>query len=397
MRSAPRQLTTMGASQTGMYIPWRHLGGFLFLLFALWLHWSFANRLVAATARRYRPVILAGTSICGLWLVAAFLMGVRRFDWLWPDYVLREWTRGAALVWTLCLFCWLAIDSLRRRLPAFDPGRRKLLLAARGALFAAPVAAAGFGVLAGRSRLVLNQVDIAFGDLPADLNGLRIAQLTDIHLGPFLELRELERAVAMANEAKPNLVVVTGDLITARAHHLERCLRALAGLRSEAGVLGCLGNHEMYAACEDEAQRSGARLGILFLRHSAERLRFGNAYLNVAGADHQADRRSYLAGAEALIRPDDFNVLLSHNPDVFPVAARQGYDLTLAGHTHGGQVTIEALSQYLNVARFATPFVRGLYRENRSAVYVGLGIGTVGVPARLGSPPEVALIRLCGT
>ena len=88
------------------------------------------------------------------------------------------------------------------------------------------------------------------------------------------------------------------------------------------------------------------------------------------------------------------NVLLQHNPDVFPTAARQGWDLTLAGHTHGGQVNFEILNQDLNVARFYTPYVRGLYRSGRSAIYVTRGIGTIGMPARIGAPPEITLLRL---
>ena len=89
------------------------------------------------------------------------------------------------------------------------------------------------------------------------------------------------------------------------------------------------------------------------------------------------------------------NLLLSHNPDVFPVAARKGFDLTLSGHTHGGQVRVEILRQDLNLARFFTPYVDGVYRETSSTIFVSRGIGTIGMPARLGAPPEVALLRLC--
>jgi predicted MPP superfamily phosphohydrolase len=88
---------------------------------------------------------------------------------------------------------------------------------------------------------------------------------------------------------------------------------------------------------------------------------------------------------------------MSHNPDVFPVAAEQGWDLTFAGHTHGGQVKVEILGDDLNLARFFTPYVDGLYRNGSSAIFVTRGIGTIGLPARLGAPPEVALIRLCRT
>ena len=95
-----------------------------------------------------------------------------------------------------------------------------------------------------------------------------------------------------------------------------------------------------------------------------------------------------------MIEPGALNVLLSHNPDVFPVAAQQGYNLVLAGHTHGGQVNIEILDAGINPARFFTPYVYGLYRQGNAASYVTRGIGTIGIPARIGAPPEISLLRL---
>jgi predicted MPP superfamily phosphohydrolase len=88
-------------------------------------------------------------------------------------------------------------------------------------------------------------------------------------------------------------------------------------------------------------------------------------------------------------------VLLSHNPDVFPLAAEQGYDVTIAGHTHGGQVNFEILHSELNVARYFTRYVLGLYRRGNASAYVSSGLGTIGVPVRIGAPPEVAVLRLC--
>jgi predicted MPP superfamily phosphohydrolase len=105
--------------------------------------------------------------------------------------------------------------------------------------------------------------------------------------------------------------------------------------------------------------------------------------------------RRYLQGAETLVRPGAFNILLSHNPDVYPVAAAKGFDLTVSGHTHGGQINIEILEQHLNVARFFTPYTYGLYNDQGRYAWVSRGVGTVGIPARVGAPPEVALIRLC--
>ena len=108
----------------------------------------------------------------------------------------------------------------------------------------------------------------------------------------------------------------------------------------------------------------GAARDINFLRMQSESLRFGSAELNFGGVDYQPfkDRDHYIPGAETLIRPGAVNILLSHNPDVFPTAARQGWDVTLAGHTHGGQVTVEILNQTLNVARIYTRYVSGFYQ-----------------------------------
>jgi predicted MPP superfamily phosphohydrolase len=233
--------------------------------------------------------------------------------------------------------------------------------------------------------------------LPPDLQGLRIAHLSDIHLSPFLSESELARVVDMANEFRAHLTAVTGDLITTGNDPLDLCLRQLARLRSDAGTFGCLGNHEIYADVEDEAATKAGRLGIRFLRQQSARLRFGAAELNIAGVDYQRMGGPYLRGAGRAIVPGITNILLSHNPDVFETAAAQGWDLTLAGHTHGGQVNVEILRQSINPARFFTKYVYGLYRRGPSSIWVTRGIGTVGMPARIGAPPEVALIRLCAT
>jgi hypothetical protein len=260
----------------------------------------------------------------------------------------------------------------------------------------APVAATAFGIIT-RNRFQVSEVHIPVPNLAKDLDGLKIVQLSDIHLSPFLSERELARAIDMANETRAQIALVTGDLITRRGDPLDACLGQLARLRADAGVFGCLGNHEIYTESEDYVTVQGRRLGIEFLRQEARGLRFSGAAINIAGVDYQRKRYPYLKGAEKLVAPGTLNILLSHNPDVFPVAARQGFDVTIAGHTHGGQVDFELLHQHMNVARYFTPYVRGLYREGKSFVYVSSGLGTIGVPVRIGAPPEISLVRLCAT
>jgi uncharacterized protein len=157
-----------------------------------------------------------------------------------------------------------------------------------------------------------------------------------------------------------------------------------------------MGNHERYTGLEDYTAAAAARVGIRFLRQEACQIRFGSSVINLAGVDYQsfANKERYLRDAEHLAAPGAVNVLLSHNPDVFPVAARQGYDLMLAGHTHGGQVTVEILDQSISAARFLTHYVYGLYRRGAATAYVTRGIGTIGLPARIGAPPEISVLRL---
>jgi uncharacterized protein len=245
-----------------------------------------------------------------------------------------------------------------------------------------------------RHDISLREHEIPVAGLHQDLDGLRLVQITDIHMSAFFSRRELDYAIAMANETRAHVALVTGDLISSVRDPLDSCLEGLKALRADAGVFGCMGNHEIYARAEAYVEQAGARQGLRFLRRAHEILRFGGARLNLAGVDYQRLSNPYLPGAENMIDPEAYNVLLSHNLDVFNVAARQGYDLTLSGHTHGGQVRVEILGADLNPARFLTPYVDGMYRKGKSAIFVSRGLGTIGIPARLGAPPEVTLIRL---
>lgn len=366
------------------------------LVHAQLLRWAIRSERMRAR-RALRVAAIAGAALLLLWAGCSMLFSVPHFSRRLPSSWLLSWTRGAGIAWSIAAIASMAIYSLWRRLPGYNPGRRGFLRVAGGACTAAPFAVVGFGVLVDRSGFRTREVDVRIPNLPRELHGLRLVQLTDIHLSPFLSEKELARAVDMANELKGNIAVVTGDLVTSSGDPLDTCLRQVARLRAEAGIYGCLGNHEVYARVTDRATAGGARLGIRFLRQQSASLRFRGKEINLVGVDYQrmGDRGRYLRGADKLLVPGATNILLSHNPDVFDAAARQGFDLTVSGHTHGGQVTVEILNQTLNVARFYTPYVYGLYQNGNSSVWVSRGIGTVGLPARIGAPPEVVLLRLC--
>jgi predicted MPP superfamily phosphohydrolase len=308
---------------------------------------------------------------------------------------------AGALAYLLFATTWLVVRAAVRRVlermpEKTDAGRRRVLATAGNAVMAAPVAVLGYGTFVQRLDFQVREVDIPIPQLAPDLEGLRILQLSDIHRGAFLSDRDLGRVIDASLGTRPHLAVITGDLISTRGDPLDSCIRQLARVKADAGVFGCMGNHEQYADVCDYTAKAAARVGIPFLRGRAQSLRFGSAVLNLAGVDYQrkSDSAGYLRGAERLVKPDALNVLLSHNPDVFPVAARQGYNLMLAGHTHGGQVTVEILDHSINPARFFTPYVYGLYRSETAAVYVTRGIGTIGLPTRIGAPPEISVLRL---
>ena len=332
--------------------------GICFLVLGLGLQ-VLILRLLGERTTRPRLLFLVGLASTAL-LVSGYLLEFSRVVRLFPVWW-STWVECAAIVETILLIGFAPALSLSRKRKEFQPARRSFLQTAAVGMAIAPLAATAFGILE-RGRLQLTEVQIPIPGLPKDLDGLRIVQVTDIHLSPFLSESEFARAVDMANETRAHIGLVTGDLISRLGDPLDACLAQLARLRAEAGVLGCLGNHEIYTGTQDYVTAQGRRIGIDFLRGQNKQLRFGAATINFAGVDYQKFRTGYLVGAEQLIAPGAVNILLSHNPDVFPVAARQGYQLTIAGHTHGGQVDVEIL---------APPFERrALFHAVRAAVFI---------------------------
>ena len=334
-------------------------------------------------------------------IVLAWLMRVPQIGlalrWLPPP--IRSDITGAGNLWGIASVPSLGIYYIyrslsRKRSAAHSPERRRLIHAAGTAAVVAPFAIAGFGAFIERTDFEVKEVDMPVSGLHPDLDGLRIGQLSDLHVSPWLSVKDLGRAVDMLNELKPHLTLVTGDLITQAGDPLDDTIRELSRLRADAGIVGCLGNHEMFIRCERYATEQAARYGMDFLRHRSRLFRWGKGELNVAGVDFQRPGRSYLRGAETLLAPGVTNMLLSHNPGVFPTAVEQGWDATIGGHTHGGQVTLGVFNQTLNLARFLTPYVSGLYQLKGKSCYVTNGIGTIGIPVRIGTPPEVTLLRL---
>jgi predicted MPP superfamily phosphohydrolase len=288
-----------------------------------------------------------------------------------------------------------------------------------------------YGFAAERLDYQVRRVEIPIPNLPAGLEGLKIVQISDIHLSSYMPRLEVRRAVHMANDLGADLALVTGDFITGPGDPIADCIDEVQGLRAPLGVWGCNGNHEIYARAEETAQYLFAKAGMRLLRSENAQLTFEGASFNLIGVDYQRERTNggrrvqLLQNVGPLVRQDMPNILMSHNPNAFNRAAELGVELTLAGHTHGGQIQVEILDHRLSPARFITDYVAGLYQRpmfapapndrassagtafetspgslfpNRSSalasIYVNRGLGTVGAPVRLGVPPEITLLTL---
>ncbi|OFV88323.1 MAG: hypothetical protein A3D93_03480 [Acidobacteria bacterium RIFCSPHIGHO2_12_FULL_67_30] len=334
----------------------------------------------------------------GLWLTASMF-----------SFLLIGLVRGAG---------WLGQRLLARR-AAEDPPqpeRRYFLQTATYVAGAIPFVMVGYGFLIGRQKYGVQEVNVPIAKLPEALDGLRLLQLTDVHASAYMPVEEISRVVGLAREIAADLVLHTGDFITSRGDPLGAAILELARVEGRYGRFGCLGNHEIYAGAEDYATESFARRGVLILRGRSSELEIRGERVNLIGVDYQRQPRgldpaqwasNFLKGVERLVRPGMPNILLSHNPNPFLRAAELGIDLTVAGHTHGGQVQVEILDTRWSPARFMTPFISGLYDRpsglstgrgsrdtGRAFLYVSRGIGTIAMPVRLNAPPEITLLTL---
>ncbi|MFI5834337.1 metallophosphoesterase [Micromonospora sp. NPDC051300] len=276
-----------------------------------------------------------------------------------------------------------------------DPSRR-LLLARGAAIFAGLTAAGvtGYGVRTAMGPPRLDRVGIPLAKLPRSMDGLRIATVSDIHLGPLRGRAHTERIVAMINRLDADLVAVVGDLVDGSVAELGAAAEPLRDLRSRYGSFFVTGNHEYYSGVE-EWVREVDRLGLRVLQNERQEIRARGGVLDLAGVNDVTADGTGLAGpadyAAALADRDPSRpvVLLAHQPVAAHEAAKFGVDLQLSGHTHGGQMVPFNLA-----VKLQQPVVSGLGEVDGTKVYVTNGAGFWGPPVRVGAPPQVTLVEL---
>ncbi|HEX2166918.1 MAG TPA: metallophosphoesterase, partial [Longimicrobiales bacterium] len=233
---------------------------------------------------------------------------------------------------------------------------------------------------AGTRRLVVKSLDVSFDDLPQGLDGVRIAQLSDLHVGPHTSRRHLARIAAAVRAAEPDLIALTGDQVDDFARDVEPLGRAFGELTAPLGVIAIAGNHDVYAGWS-AVRRGMEKLGWTVLVNEALPLELNGARFWVAGTGDPAGHGGP-TGANPSVVPDiprtlasvpagTFTLALAHNPALWPELAARGVDLTLSGHTHHGQLSIPRLGWSM-----ASPFLElamGVHRRGDSVLYINPG------------------------
>ena len=246
------------------------------------------------------------------------------------------------------------------------------------------------------NSLSLEHVEIELTRLPKKLDGFRIIQLSDTHHSPFTSLDHIERAVKVANRLKPDMFVLTGDYVSHEREYIAPVAAVLGKLKAKYGVHACLGNHDHWtdAGLVTHLFR-GEGINVLINEGFRFETRRGSFW--IAGVDDHMVGKTDVPAALRGSFPDEMKLLLAHNPIIFREAARYGVDLTLSGHTHGGQIKLRSAVKDEKRILPRRRLKAGLHRRRKSQIYITRGIGTVVVPMRYQCPPEISLLELrCG-
>jgi len=295
------------------------------------------------------------------------------------------------------VFDWVAKKRGRDSDRQIDTSRRNILKTAAAVVPAVTLGMGVSGITCAFSDVRIYLKTIHFANLPPALNGLRIFHLSDLHLHNYVTLDDLEEIVVRGKSFNPDLVLVTGD-IADDLKLLPGAINLINGIKAPLGAYACLGNHEYFRGIT-EIKREFERSPIPLLINEGVKLSLDNESLYIVAID---DPRHLSGGNKEFfqrtidtamtgVTGDDFIVLMSHRPEAFDYASEAGIALTLAGHTHGGQIGINGRSCFESV--WPEHYLWGYYNTGDSHLYTSSGVGHW-FPFRMGCPPEAPVIEL---
>lgn len=240
-------------------------------------------------------------------------------------------------------------------------------------------------------NLQVNQVEVPLPHLPQWAENLKIAHLSDLHVGQDVPDDFIRQALKLAQQEKPDLIILTGDFVSYNWENLRRMRSAFRVLKAKFGVFACLGNHDSFCDREKHVCAELKHAGVQVLDNDA--VQIGQSFW-LAGLGDPTTQRDDLQQALRNVPADACCLLMSHAPDAIDQAAQAGVDLVLAGHTHGGQVCLPVIGPPLVPAKHGPKYAQGLFSHKQTRMFVTRGIGVVTPAYRLNCPPEVAILTL---
>ena len=269
-----------------------------------------------------------------------------------------------------------------------------------------------WGMAKGATDYQVRRVTLKFPNLPPAFDGFKVLQISDLHTGSFSSTEPLQRAVAMINQQKADLILMTGDLVNNRATEVEPHIPALAGITSELPIFSSLGNHDYgdYVQWDSPAQkrenldrlmRNHAKIGWTLLNDASHTISRGTDKIAVLGVQNWSSHANFpkhgnLPQAHAASGDASFKILLSHDPSHWEaqVLNYPDIDLTLSGHTHGMQFGVNLPFMKWSPVSYVYKQWAGLYEQGRQKLYVNVGLGFLGYPGRVGFLPEITVFEL---
>lgn len=359
---------------------------------------------------------LARPRLILFWVLNILFFGV----WFFSQFSDKNWlVHNNYLKWPIALWlnasmayaaCASVICGIRLLYFVFKKQPKRLFLRNPNTLLIPFVwLLSAFGVYEAMTPPLLKTYDVYLHDLPVELDGFKVAQITDSHIADFVSSSELAENVQRLNTLKPDLLVMTGDLINDE-RQVDEAFQALEQTNAPLGVIGILGNHEKYhglALIEEKYKTESQKFPIRLLVDNHVSINYRGVTFQVTGVDYPIppntrgqkieyelfEQKVAESAQKAFdgIDPNQWNLFLAHHPNTFNYITEKNASLTLAGHTHGGQVL--PLGYLVGQLRYHFDYLKGWYERNQQALFVSVGMGNIW-PYRLGVPREIVVFTL---
>lgn len=375
-------------------------------------YWYVGRKLIRPARLSSKGRIRAWLGILVVFLLPllSFLLFINRFEGRWMDVFL--WSGYVTLGFFSLVLTGVFLRDMTLLLrkiadtigglfartqspPSLDQERRRFLLHSTNlGVLGLSAVATGYGLYESYRRATIEEIEIPLPHLPAEFDGFRIAQFSDIHIGPTIKRAFAERVVEQVNDLRADLIAFTGDLVDGSVPWLRDDVAPLRELKASHGLYFVTGNHEYYSGVHEWVKEAG-KLGFDVLMNEHRLIERSGARIVMAGVtdygahdfvpSQKSDPSAALHGAPV----DTVKILLAHQPRSVVAATQAGADVQLSGHTHGGQ-----FFPWNHLATLNQTYIKGLHKHGNTWVYVNRGTGYWGPPLRLGIPPEITLITL---